>query len=246
MGLFSTRRLAASTSVAHPKQQLVDSTRDGRSAKDSGSSTPHAAIKCVVVGDAGVGKTSMIRSHLTGQMPRDHELPFISSAVHVPTSSGTLTMWDTSGHKDEDLLRPLTYASCDVFIVAFSLGSKRSLQHARSRWVPEVRAARPKATIVLCGCQLDQRDSSRDPPVRAGRASQVGEDEARRTARELGCAYTECSALTTEGLRDVFELSAAQGTRAQAQATGRWGKYMQRLRAFFKIGRGPSRYQAFA
>jgi small GTP-binding protein len=41
-----------------------------------------------------------------------------------------LSLWDTAGQEDYDRLRPLSYPDSDVILIAFSIDSPESLDHA--------------------------------------------------------------------------------------------------------------------
>jgi small GTP-binding protein len=41
-----------------------------------------------------------------------------------------LSLWDTAGQEDYDRLRPLSYPESDVILIAFSIDSPESLDHA--------------------------------------------------------------------------------------------------------------------
>ena len=47
-----------------------------------------------------------------------------------------LNLWDTAGQEEYDRLRPLSYHSTDVFLVAFSLINKSSLSNVTQNGCP--------------------------------------------------------------------------------------------------------------
>ena len=118
-----------------------------------------------------------------------------------------LGLWDTAGQDDYDRLRPLSYPHTDIFLVCFSVTSQTSLMNVRNKWIPEIQHYAPGVPFLLVGTKTDLRD---DPDVQAtlrmrGLQS-VSQAEAEELASALGShQYIECSAMTCEGVKDVFD-----------------------------------------
>lgn len=124
------------------------------------------------------------------------------------------------GQEDYDRLRPLSYSNASVFLLCFAVTSRTSLENIRDKWHPELRRYSPGVPFILVGTQVDLR------PTGAGNQSFVTQAEGLKLARELGAiSYIECSALTREGLREVFvnAILAALDPK-KAKATGNSGK----------------------
>lgn len=127
----------------------------------------------------------------------------------------TLGLFDTAGQEDYDRLRPLSYPQTDVFLVCFSVVSPASFENVREKWFPEVHHHCPGVPCLIVGTQLDlrppkeKRDDKQDPVLRKLREQKmkpVEREDGERMARELGAVkYVECSALTQERLKDVFD-----------------------------------------
>ncbi|KAL7672573.1 hypothetical protein ACOME3_007458 [Neoechinorhynchus agilis] len=157
-------------------------------------------IKVVVVGDGTVGKTCMLISYTTDTFPSGEYVPTVfdnyTRVLNVDGVKIALGLWDTAGQEDYDRLRPLSYPQTDVFIVCFSLVSALSLQNVQSKWIPELRHYCPNTPIILCGTKLDLVETSK----------KRSKSEGIRIARMIGAySYCECSALTQNGLGQVFE-----------------------------------------
>ena len=84
----------------------------------------YQSLNCIVVGDAGVGKTCLLERYTTDNFIPGH-LPMVVdnyvSDVIFYGHSVRFDLKDTSGQDDYDRIRPLSYPQTDVFLICFSL-----------------------------------------------------------------------------------------------------------------------------
>ena len=175
-------------------------------------------IKCVVVGDGAVGKTCMLISYTTSAFPGEY-IPTVfdnySANLMVDGIPINLGLWDTAGQEDYDTLRPLSYALTDVFIICFSLVDRASFENIRPKWYEEIRLhftnTGSNKPIILVGTKLDLREDKETLAKQFGKTgnrtrSIITYPEGLSLARDVGAVqYLECSALTTKGLRVIFD-----------------------------------------
>ncbi|KAF7254445.1 Rho-related GTP-binding protein RhoU, partial [Varanus komodoensis] len=204
--------------------------RAGAGGAGGAGAEPRRSIKCVLVGDGAVGKTSLVVSYTTNGYPTEYiptAFDNFSAVVSVDGRPVRLQLCDTAGQRlsldihvafafvqDEfDKLRPLCYTNTDIFLLCFSVVSPSSFQNVSEKWVPEIRCHCPKAPIILVGTQSDLRedvkvlielDKCKEKPV--------AEEAARLCAEEIKAAsYIECSALTQKNLKEVFDAAIVAG-----------------------------------
>lgn len=168
-------------------------------------------VKCVLVGDGAVGKTSLIVSYTTNGYPTEY-LPTAfdnySVLVTVDNKPVQLQLCDTAGQDDFDTLRPLCYPNTDVFLLCFSVVSPTSFHNVCEKWVPEIRSHCPRAPLVVVGTQSDLRNDVKVLIELAKyKEKPVSEEDAMKLADQLGAQYVECSALTQKNLKEVFDTS---------------------------------------
>ena len=85
--------------------------------------------------------------------------------------------------------------------------SPDSLERMRTYWHPAVKKQCPKARCLVVGTKIDLREKEE---VLKGLTEKnlepITNQRGERVARELGAVkYMECSSLTQEGLKEVFE-----------------------------------------
>ena len=138
-----------------------------------------------------------------------------------------------TGQEDYDRVRPLSYPGTNVFLFCFSLikcvcgearvcacaaplltlppapspHSPSSFENLKSKWFAEVRHHMPSAPFVIVGTKMDLRANAEViARLRAEGRAPVTTADGERLAEELGAArYLECSALTQQGLKSVFD-----------------------------------------
>ena len=167
-------------------------------------------IKCVVVGDGGVGKTCLILSFTQNSFPKDY-VPTIfdthTAKLEVEHTPINLNLWDTAGQEDYERTRPMAYLEANVFIVCFSLVELNSLENIINKWKSEINNYCPGVPLILCGTKSDLRDNWNNIPndQKPTGAKPISREEGEKVAKQLNTKYVECSALEAKGIKEVFE-----------------------------------------
>lgn len=147
----------------------------------------------------------------------------------VDGKSVQLALWDTAGQEDYERLRPLAYSKAHVILIGFSVDTPDSLENVRhkvrplplpppadrecsptnqpNQWVEEANERCPNVPIILVGLKKDLRgDPVAIEEMRKKSLNFVPCKDGNDMAHSVGARkYLECSALTGEGVDDVFE-----------------------------------------
>jgi len=144
-----------------------------------------------------------------------------------------LALWDTAGQEEYDRLRPLSYPESDVILVVFAIDYPTSLENVTDKvrtpsqdeissylsieqWYPEVAHFCEGVPLILVGTKTDLRtDDHTRRMLSAQGLKPVSPEQGAAVAKEIGAKYTECSAKTGQGLRDVFTLALKESVRSR-------------------------------
>lgn len=118
-------------------------------------------FKCVFVGDGGVGKTTFIKRHETGEFEKKY-VPTLGvqvSELSFTTTHGTIVfhIWDTAGQERFGGLREGYYLEASCAVIMFDVTSPKTYQSV-SLWHRDLCRVSPNIPIVLVGNKIDVRD----------------------------------------------------------------------------------------
>jgi len=122
---------------------------------------PVAEFKLVLVGDGGVGKTTFVRRHLTGEFEKKY---IATQGVEVSTITfytnyGPIkfNIWDTAGQEKLGGLREGYYIGADCAIVMFDVTSRITYKNV-PKWHKDLSRICENIPMVLLGNKVDAKD----------------------------------------------------------------------------------------
>ena len=132
-------------------------------------------VKCLVIGDSGVGKSSLIMRYTNSNHGRPILYGMKTKSINIGDTCINITIWDTLGGADFTTLRPpmytsglngvqrlqpLVYPNTSVFLICFSVIEPTSYENVLEKWFPGVNEYCPDAEVVLVGTNMDLRDNT--------------------------------------------------------------------------------------
>ena len=129
------------------------------------------------------------------------------SDCRVDGKAVQLALWDTAGQEEYERLRPLSYSKSHVILIGFAIDSPDSLDNVGTKWIDEVNRLCPGVPTILVGMKKDLRhDPAAIEEMRLRSQRFIDPQAAQSVANRIGAKrYMECSALTGEGVDDIFE-----------------------------------------
>eukprot|EP01099_Mayorella_cantabrigiensis_P006681 TRINITY_DN5668_c0_g1_i1.p1 TRINITY_DN5668_c0_g1~~TRINITY_DN5668_c0_g1_i1.p1 ORF type:complete len:173 (+),score=19.48 TRINITY_DN5668_c0_g1_i1:171-689(+) len=148
------------------------------------------SIKCVVEGDGGIGKTSMITTYVTNVFPTEYVPTFLDSRSVNVMFDGVmveLNICDTAGGEGFDHLRPVVfYPGTDVFFLAFSVVAPYSFQNLTDRYHPFVSRHCPNIPYIVVATKVDLReDRNIIDQLQQQNMSPISKERGEELAKEL-------------------------------------------------------------
>merc|ERR1712028_240206 len=118
-------------------------------------------FKCLLVGDGGVGKTTFVKRHLTGEFEKKY-VATIGVEVHAMTFDTNLgrlifNVWDTAGQEKFGGLRDGYYIQGQCAIIMFDVTSRISYKNV-GVWYRDLVRVCENIPIVLVGNKVDVKE----------------------------------------------------------------------------------------
>ena len=170
---------------------MTDQDSKDDSEGDSVSVTRH---KIIFVGDAGVGKTTIIARITESPFNEVYEpsigVDFMSKSIKYRGQNIKLQIWDTAGQEKYKGLIPSYVRNSSIVFVVYDISVKSTFDNI-PKWLTFIRSIE-NTTLILCGNKIDLEKR------------EVTKEEGEALAQKEGIAFFETSAKTAEGIKNMF------------------------------------------
>merc|ERR1712093_445661 len=116
-------------------------------------------FKCLLVGDGGVGKTTFVKRHITGEFEKTYvaTLGVEVNRLVFHTNRGPLrfNVWDTAGQEKFGGLRDGYYIQGEAAIIMFDVTSRPTYNNVANWYRDLTRVCTDAIPIVLVGNKVD-------------------------------------------------------------------------------------------
>jgi Ras-related protein Rab-18 len=188
------------SSHSTPHSTVLSVTLTPMSSTATTEGTYDHIFKLLLVGNSGVGKTSILLRFASGEFKDsirntigvDLKVKFVQFNDKVLK----LTIWDTAGQERFRTLTSAYYRGAHGIILVYDITDLDSFNTIKNNWLNEIDlySTNDHAVKLLIGNKTDQSN-----------ARQVAKSEAAQFAREHEMLFIEASAKTQEGINQAFD-----------------------------------------
>ena len=158
------------------------------------------SFKVVLVGESGVGKTSIITQFIEQTFQEDIQSTTggTFSTKSVVCDGGKILkfeIWDTAGQEKYRSLTTMFYKDANAAVMVYDVTRKESFEEIKNYWSNQIKDNSPENIILAIAANKSDLIEQET----------VDEGEARNFAKELNAIFVTTSAKSSEGINSLFE-----------------------------------------
>jgi len=187
-------------------------------------------VRCGVVGDGTVGKTTLLLAYTTQVFISDYTPTVFDAFSAIEEVDGeviNVILGDTAGQDDYAHIRTTCYNhnKFDVFLLCFSVIHRDSFDNLKHKWLPELKHNSPGIPYILVGTKNDLRDDANP--------NHIPQKEGVKKASELKAqTYVECTSrdpatvgnVVMEAIKIMLEADKQRKAKNEKQYKKEMGK----------------------
>ncbi|MDH5402898.1 MAG: GTP-binding protein [Candidatus Heimdallarchaeota archaeon] len=160
-------------------------------------------LKVVLMGDGGVGKTSLRRRYLGQGFKGSYNMTIGADFSIKRIGKNAIQIWDLAGQPGFNQIRKSYYYGAQGGILVFDISKRESFRNIRV-WINEFISNGKIGPLILVGNKNDLRDSMNSADVVS---HQEGVEISKKLSLELKCPviYEESSAKNGFNVEKIFE-----------------------------------------
>ena len=155
------------------------------------------SFKVVLVGESGVGKTSIITQFIDQEFQADQQSTTggtFSTKTVICDNGRTLKfeIWDTAGQERYRALAKMFYKDANAAVLVYDVTRQASFDELKNYWTEQVKDNAPANIILAIAGNKDDLEQ------------EVDETKAREYAKELGAIYANTTAKSSQSINALF------------------------------------------
>ena len=156
---------------------------------------PIIILKILILGDSGVGKTSILIKYINNKFDESHiatiGVDYMDKTIKYKNINIKLQIWDTSGQEKFRSIARNFYRNSDAIFIVFDLNNKDTYNNIK-QWINDVEEHCPNIKKILLGSKSDLEKN-------------VSEEIIKNFAKENNLQYFETSAKNGTNIKEAFK-----------------------------------------
>ena len=167
------------------------------------------SFKVVLVGESGVGKTSIITQFIDQTFQEDQQSTtggtFSTKSVKCGNNKTLkFEIWDTAGQERYRSLTKMFYKDANAAILVYDITRKDSFEQLKLYWAEQIKECPENIIVVIAANKNDLIQKE-----------EVDEEEARKFASDLGAIFVGTTATQVESINELFKEIAKKYTGSE-------------------------------
>ena len=168
-------------------------------------------FKVLLVGDAGVGKSSILRCCIDAKFDPNYSptigVEFGIRNLQFGCATAKLQIWDMAGQERFRSITPAYYRGAMGVMLVYDVTSRMSFRHLDD-WIKEIKKYEGSPLLMILGSKCDVDAAQIEVPTKEGA----------EYAQRVGATFMEVSARLGNGVEEAFALKAENLLRVKANA----------------------------
>ncbi len=162
-------------------------------------------FKITILGDAAVGKTSLINQFIEGSFQDDYKptlgANIVRKDVNLNGVKVRLIMWDLAGQEKYRVVRSMYFQGCEGALLVYDITRINTLENINSKWLRDFKKyVKKKGAFVLIGNKSDLEEQR-----------VVTKERGKELAAKIKASdFIETSAKARENIEEAFKLLVDQ------------------------------------
>jgi len=171
-------------------------------------------FKIVVLGDAAVGKTSLINQYIERSFEEDYKPTLGANIIRKDVfveeinASVRLIMWDLAGQEKYNVIRSMYFQGCVGALLVYDVTRHSTFETINSKWLKDFKKyVKKEGTYILIGNKIDLMDQR-----------MVSTEDGINFAKKINASdFIETSAKSGENAEKAFENLVNQILKLQGE-----------------------------
>ena len=163
-------------------------------------------LKCVLLGETAVGKSSLIYRFVNGTFKSQSHSTIVGcySSKEVVYKEKDITiiyeLWDTAGQEKFRAINRIFYQDAKIILLVYDVTEKSSFEALKDYWYNEIKENSPsESIIIIVGNKYDMFENE-----------EVNEDDVNNYCKNINVLFQKTSAQSGEGVRELFDMIGEQ------------------------------------